>query len=139
MRILSILVYNLILYSALCAAALCSPFIAYRIFKTGKYRKSLMRRLGFIIDASPGIAPGDKTIWLHAVSVGETLATIEFQKKIKTAFPDYKLLFTVSTETGFAVACEKCKSADAVMYFPMDFHFSIYRFMARFNVKAVVL
>lgn len=139
MRIISILIYNLILYSALFAAALCSPFIAWRIYKTGKYKKSLLRRLGIVIDDAPGIRRDDPVIWLHAVSVGETLATIEFQKKIKAAFPDHKLLFTVSTETGFAVAREKCKSADAILYFPMDFHFSIYRFISRFDVRAVVL
>jgi len=139
LRIISSLTYNLILYSALFASVLCSPFIAWRIYKTGKYKKSIMRRLGIVIDAAPGIGAGDRVIWLHAVSVGETLATIEFQKKIKDSFPDHKLLFTVSTETGFAVALEKCKSADAVLYFPMDFHFSIYRFISRFDVRAVVL
>lgn len=140
MRILfALLIYNLVLYSALAIAVLSSPFIAYRIYKTGKYRESLFRRLGFIIDETPGISKDDKVIWLHAVSVGETLATIEFQKKIKSAFADYKLLFTVSTETGFAVAREKCKSADAILYFPMDFHFSINRFMSRFNPAALIL
>jgi 3-deoxy-D-manno-octulosonic-acid transferase len=120
-------------------AVLSSPFIAYKIYQTGKYRESLFRRLGLIIDDAPGISKGDKVIWLHAVSVGETLATIEFQKKLKAAFTNYKLLFTVSTETGFAVAREKCKSADAVLYFPMDFHFSIKRFLSRFNPRALIL
>mgnify|MGYP000951252469 CR=1 FL=1 len=139
MRIIGILIYNLILYSALFAAVLCSPFIAWRIHRTGKYKKSLLRRLGIIAGDAPGIGPEDSVIWLHAVSVGETLATIEFQKKLKGSFPGHKLLFTVSTETGFAVAIEKCKSADAVLYFPMDFHFSINRFISRFDVRAVIL
>lgn len=139
MVIFSLILYNIILYSALAAAVACSPFIAWRIYTTGRYRKSLFRRLGFIQDPAPGIPAGSLVIWLHAVSVGETLATIEFQKKLKAAFPGHKLLFTVSTETGFEVARSKCKSADAVLYFPMDFHFSISRFMARFDVKAVAL
>jgi len=140
LRILfALLIYNLVLYSALAIAVLSSPFIAYRIYKTGKYRESLFRRFGLINDNAPGISKDDKVIWLHAVSVGETLATIEFQKKLKLAFADYKLLFTVSTETGFAVARQKCKSADAILYFPMDFHFSINRFMSRFNLSAIIL
>ncbi len=137
--IFALLIYNVVLYSALALAVLSSPYIAYRIYKTGKYRESLFRRLGLIIDDPPGISKGDRVIWLHAVSVGETLATIEFQKKLKAAFSDCKLLFTVSTETGFAVAREKCKSADAVVYFPMDFHFSINRFLSRFNPCALIL
>ncbi len=140
MRIfLSLFIYNFILYSALFLAVLSSPFIAYKIYRTGKYRESLFHRLGIIIDPPGAIDKDDKIIWLHAVSVGETLATIELQKKIKTAFPDYKLLFTVSTETGFTIARQKCKNADAVSYFPMDFHFSLNRFMSGLNIKAVIL
>lgn len=136
---LSYLIYNFILYSALVCAVVFSPVIAILLYRSGKYRASLLKRLGITVDETPGIKKGDPVIWLHAVSVGETLATINFQKKIKEAFANHKLLFTVSTEAGFALAREKCRAADAVLYFPMDFHFCIRRFISRFNIKALIL
>lgn len=105
---------------------------------TGKYRHSFFARLGFFKNDS-SIKKDDPVIWLHAVSVGETLATIQFQKLLKEKFPGYKLLFTTTTETGYKIAREKCSSADAIFYFPLDFQFSIYSFIDKFNVKLLVL
>jgi len=114
------------------------PYLLFRMVFTGKYRSSFFRRLGFFIDVG-AIKKDDRVIWLHAVSVGETLATVGFQKKLKEAFPGFKLLFTTTTETGYRIALEKCKSADAVVYFPLDFHFSLRRFLSRFDIRLLVL
>ncbi len=105
---------------------------------TGKYRHSFLARLGFFKNDST-IKKDDPVIWLHAVSVGETLATIQFQKLLKEKFPEYKLLFTTTTETGYKIAREKCSSADAIFYFPLDFQFSVHSFINKFNVKLLVL
>lgn len=114
------------------------PYLAFRMLFTGKYRSSFLQRFGFSLPET-SIPRGERTIWLHAVSVGETLATIGFQKKLKESFPGYRLLFTTTTETGYKIALEKCKSADAILYFPLDFHFSIRRFVSRFDIKLLVL
>jgi len=114
------------------------PLLIFKMAATGKYRQSFFARLGFFKNDSP-IKKDDPVIWLHAVSVGETLATIQFQKLLKQRFPGYKLLFTTTTETGYKIAREKCSSADAIFYFPLDFQFSIYSFINKFNIKLLVL
>ncbi len=114
------------------------PLLIFKMAATGKYRHSFFARLGFFKNDS-SIKKDDPVIWLHAVSVGETLATIQFQKLLKERFPGYKLLFTTTTETGYKIAREKCSSADAIFYFPLDLQFSIYSFINKFNIKLLVL
>lgn len=135
MNIISIVIYNFIIYFGF---IIYLPVLVYKMARTGKYRHSFWRRLGFG-PAPENISKSDKTIWLHAVSVGETLATLEFQKALKEKFPGYKLLFTVTTETGYKIACEKCKCVDEIMYFPMDFNFSVNKFLSNFNVRLFIM
>jgi len=132
---LSAIAYNFIIYAGF---LFYIPFLLFKMAATGKYRHSFFARLGFFKNDS-AIKKDDPVIWLHAVSVGETLATIQFQKLLKERFPGYKLLFTTTTETGYKIAREKCSSADAIFYFPLDFQFSIYSFISKFNIKLLVL
>ena len=132
---LSAIAYNFIIYTGF---LFYIPFLLFKMAATGKYRHSFFARLGFFKNDSV-IKKEDPVIWLHAVSVGETLATIQFQKLLKERFPGYKLLFTTTTETGYKIAREKCSSADAIFYFPLDFQFSIYSFINKFNIKLLVL
>lgn len=68
-----------------------------------------------------GISRYRKTdIWLHAVSVGETLASLPFLKKLKKEFPDKNITLTTTTYTGQKIALEKFPEADRIMYMPVD-------------------
>jgi len=135
LNIISIVIYNFIIYFGF---MIYLPVLIFKMVKTGKYRHSFWNRLGFGLEPK-NIAKSDKTIWLHAVSVGETLATLEFQKALKEKFPEYKLLFTVTTETGYKIACEKCKFVDEILYFPMDFQFAVNSFLNKFDIKLFIM
>ncbi|GBD97177.1 3-deoxy-D-manno-octulosonic acid transferase [bacterium BMS3Abin06] len=68
-----------------------------------------------------GIGDYHKTdIWVHAVSVGETLASLPFLKKLKKDFPGKKITLTTTTYTGQKIAREKFPEADRIMYMPLD-------------------
>jgi 3-deoxy-D-manno-octulosonic-acid transferase len=75
-----------------------------------------------------GLSEYHKTdIWVHAVSVGETLACIPFLKKLKDHFPDKKIIMTTTTYTGQKIAREKFPEADRILYMPLDAVFCIRR------------
>jgi 3-deoxy-D-manno-octulosonic-acid transferase len=68
-----------------------------------------------------GMSAYHKTdIWVHAVSVGETLASIPFLKKLKKEFPDRKIVLSTTTYTGQKIAREKFAEADRIIYMPLD-------------------
>ena len=76
-----------LLYSVLSVVALviASPFLAYQAVRHRKYVRSLRQRLGYL-PLSFNI-DGDESIWIHAVSVGETLTARALIGELKTALP----------------------------------------------------
>ena len=68
-----------------------------------------------------GLSSYNKTdIWIHAVSVGETLACIPFMKKLRKVIPDRTIVFSTTTYTGQKIAREKFPEADRIFYMPLD-------------------
>ena len=77
-------------------------------------------RLTFIKERL-GMSAYNKTdIWVHAVSVGETLACIPFLRKLRKEFPDRKIVLSTTTYTGQKIAREKFAEADRIIYMPLD-------------------
>lgn len=128
------IIYNFILFAT---AILLSPLIVYKIIK-GKYRKSLIQRLGFVNEEKFTVLENKKVIWVHAVSVGETAAAEPVVKEIKKKFPEYKILFSTITETGQEMA-RKIIDADSIIYFPLDFSIILKKYFRRIKPEAVVI
>ena len=117
-------------YSALMALAvlLTSPYWLIQGLRHHKYLSNLAERLGF---SFPGLAglPNDRpgAIWLHAVSVGEALSAVPLAKRLKETYPHRPIVVSTTTLTGFALAKERMPFADAFLYFPLDWAFSVRR------------
>ena len=104
----------LLLYNLLSAIAvlLYSPWI---FFKKGPEDKTTF------IKERYGLAEYEKTdIWMHAVSVGEILASLPFLKALKKEFPSKKIVLSTTTYTGQKIARDGFPEADRIMYTPVD-------------------
>jgi 3-deoxy-D-manno-octulosonic-acid transferase len=110
------------------AALLLVPYWLVQSLRTGKYLSNLAERLGFSFPSLaklPVERPG--AIWLHAVSVGETLSGVTLARRLKEAYPNRPLIVSTTTLTGQALARERMPFADAVIYFPLDWAFCVRR------------
>jgi 3-deoxy-D-manno-octulosonic-acid transferase len=118
------------LYSLLTAlaAAVLSPVWIWKGLRQGKYLSNLGERLGRSFPGLSGL-PAERAgaIWIHAVSVGEVLSGVALAQKLKTAYPNRPLIISTTTQTGQALARERVKAADAVIYFPFDWAFCVRR------------
>jgi 3-deoxy-D-manno-octulosonic-acid transferase len=120
-------IYSLLLAFA---ALLLVPYWLVQGLRHGKYLSNLGQRLGFSFPALaklPAERPG--AIWIHAVSVGETLSGVTLARRLKEAYPDRPLIVSTTTITGQVLACERMPFADAVLYFPLDWTFCVRRAM----------
>jgi 3-deoxy-D-manno-octulosonic-acid transferase len=81
----------------------------------------------------------EKSIWIHAVSVGEVLAVLPLAQKLKTRFPLLRLVVSTTTVTGQKLARERMPFADAVFYFPLDWQGPIQRALAATRAGAVIV
>src|ERR1700722_8297976 len=110
------------------AAAVLSPIWIWKGLRQGKYLSNLGERLG---SSFPGLGklPAERAgaIWIHAVSVGEVLSGVALAQKLKAAYPQRPLIVSTTTQTGQALARERVKAADAVIYFPFDWAFCVRR------------
>lgn len=59
-------------------------------------------------------------IWLHAASVGEIVAASPLVKEIHQRMPGTPVMLSVMTPSGYDMARQIIKEADAVIYFPFD-------------------
>ena len=107
------------------------------LLRREKYAAGFGQRLGnypeFKHDGRP-------VIWLHCVSVGETNAARPLVDSLLENFPDHRLVFSTTTKTGHELVQKIfAEKADAVIYFPFDFRFSVRRAMERYKPSLVLL
>lgn len=113
------------------------PFAFLRLLWRGRrlpaYRQRLGERLGFCPHQL------ESCIWVHAVSVGETIAAIPLIKALKKTYPDIPLLVTNMTPTGAARV--KAAFGDTVLqaYIPYDLPDANSRFIKRVNPKILII
>lgn len=109
---------------------LLSPLIlVYHVWRTvsrGRSFAGFGERFGFIAPESLARVAGRGPIWVHAVSVGETMAVKPLLQELKRRFPERPLVLSSVTETGRSVAIT-IPEADLVVYFPFDFGFAVSR------------
>ncbi len=93
-----------------------------------KYTESSLYRLGLKFAGWDKLK--NRPIWVHALSVGETVAAIPLIKEIRCEFPDTEILFSTSTETGQQTAKKKLKGyVSQFFYMPHDFAWAVKRLL----------
>src|SRR5688572_9290928 len=125
-----------LLYSFLLALAflLMTPLF---LLRREKYASGFEQRLGNYPEFQHD---GREVIWLHCVSVGETNAARPLVDGLREEFPDHRLVISTTTRTGQELAQKIfAEKADAIVYFPFDFKFSVRRALATFKPSLVLL
>jgi 3-deoxy-D-manno-octulosonic-acid transferase len=117
------------------AAVAVSPLVLYRMLRQGRYRRGWGQRLGRIERADPR----KKCIWLHAVSVGEVNAAQTLLARMDQQFPDFEIVISTTTDTGFARAEKLFGSQRQVFYFPFDFSWVARRAFERIRPSLCLL
>lgn len=119
------------------------PVFAYQALVNKKYLSNFRERLGFLPDELSCDARDARdyrsTIWIHAVSVGETIAARPLIKLLRSQYPNYRFIISTTTATGQAIARASIGEADGFCYFPFDWKFSVRRALNIIKPSIVVL
>ncbi len=113
------------------------PYFLVRELIYPRYWKSLFQRFGSLPqEVNPH---RNKTIWVHAVSVGEVLAAKSLIGALQKEYPDYPLIISTTTIVGNKIARQNFPDVNAVVFFPFDWSFSIRRALRRLNPELLVI
>ncbi|MEQ1822591.1 MAG: 3-deoxy-D-manno-octulosonic acid transferase [Fimbriimonadaceae bacterium] len=70
-------------------------------------------------------------VWIHAVSVGEVMATLPILREVRRLMPGHHIVLSVTTSSGHATAREHASELfDDLVYFPID--------LLRFQMSALM-
>ncbi len=128
--------YNLLLLPAL---ALAAPFWVPWVLLSARRRKNVTDRLGAKLGRLP-LPTVRERVWIHAVSVGETLSAAPLVRLLRARRPDAELFLSTVTLTGQETAARTLGSvADALFYFPFDLPWICTRFLDRVRPDVVVI
>lgn len=106
-------------------------WLPWMIFRARKRREmpDWSERAGDVRMPSAGTNP--KRIWLHAVSVGEIMASLPVLADLRKRMPGWEIVLSVTTSSGHETAKTKAQGLyDHLIYAPID--------LLRFTVRAMV-
>jgi 3-deoxy-D-manno-octulosonic-acid transferase len=126
----------------LCLLFLCPVLCFYYFLRgraDGKYRDSRRSRLG--LDLPPLLHEGSRPrIWIHALSVGETLSAVPLLKVLKEEFPETEIVFSTATESGQEIARKRLATwVTSFFYMPHDFPWAMKSLIRRIDPQLFIL
>jgi 3-deoxy-D-manno-octulosonic-acid transferase len=113
------------------------PYFVIQALRYGKYAGSFKQRLGRLPDSIRGDAR--RTIWVHAVSVGEFLAAKPLVDQLKRELPDYRVVVSTTTLTGQRLAQSESNTIEGAFYFPFDWQFAVRRSLDWIKPSIVII
>ena len=97
----------------------------YKSLSFGENLSRILEKLSFY----KGEKSSKAIIHIHAVSVGEVLASRKFIEEIQRRFPDHQILITCTTQTGSATIKRLYGNSVFHQYMPFDLKTCINRFL----------
>jgi 3-deoxy-D-manno-octulosonic-acid transferase len=114
----SLRVYNL--FCPFVFLALLPGFLR-RMFRRGRFREKFGQRLALFTDEDRSRFARQESIWIHSISVGETLVALKLARKLRKLDRSIQIALSVTTSTAFALALEAEEDWLRILYNPLDF------------------
>ena len=117
------------------------PALLVAILVKPKYRQGIPRRLGFGLQKLLKPARfNQKTVWIHALSVGEVGSARPLVTGLRKEFPEVRIIFSVSTITGLKMAIEHFTAlVDRVVPSPLDLKPTVDRYVRLIHPDLFIL
>ena len=125
------LLYSLLIYLAL-------PVVLYITYRRRPGQPGYQSRWAELLGWVPRLTATQAPLWIHTVSVGESLAAMPLIRQLKAEHPELPLLVTTTTRTG-AEQIAKLGELVEHRYAPLDYPDALWRFLRRTRPRALVI
>ena len=103
--------------SKIASLVLMPAFSIYSLM-TGKKRRGLKHHFGWVPVTEK--KPGQKLVWVHALSLGEVNGAAPVLKIIREKRPNIAIALSVTTDAGYDAAKRLVPFADYIFFHPLD-------------------
>lgn len=100
-----------------------------------KTKKGVEGRRRSLDKVKSAFSKNDKVIWMHAASLGEYEQGLPVLEKLKENFPQYRVLVTFFSPSGYENVAKKKHIADVICYLPFDNKKAVKEFTDQFNAE----
>ncbi|HFQ5177434.1 TPA: lipid IV(A) 3-deoxy-D-manno-octulosonic acid transferase [Vibrio vulnificus] len=118
--------------------ALAAPLLLFGLYRSKPNKPKFGQRWKEHFGITPKLVGQNQPLWIHAVSVGESLAAIPLIKEIKEKTPDQVIVVTTTTSTG-AEQIAKLGNLVEHRYMPIDFAFAVRGFLKAINPAKMLI
>ncbi|PLX99379.1 MAG: 3-deoxy-D-manno-octulosonic acid transferase [Desulfuromonas sp.] len=127
--------YDIVLFLA---AFILAPYGLLKGLRYGNLWRGFGERFGLYKSERLQSLQGRKVIWVHAVSVGETRASIPLLRELRKQFPDSAIVLSSLTYTGRMTA-DEIEEADLCIFLPYDLSFIVQHALKQIKPDVVLL
>lgn len=104
-----------------------------------EYGVAIPERWGYYGDLPASTSGAPMTVWVHAVSLGETRAAAVLVAQLRVQWPGMRLLLTHGTATGRAQGRALLQPGDVQVWQPWDTRGAVRRFLTHFKPQLGLL
>ncbi|PKF61268.1 3-deoxy-D-manno-octulosonic acid transferase [Psychromonas sp. psych-6C06] len=118
---------------------LASPLLLFKLYQKKQGKPSFGKRWKEHFGVTPVLQDQQcKPIWIHAVSVGESIAITPLVKKLKKQHPTIPIVVTTTTSTG-AAQINKLSGLVEHRYMPIDFAWCVKGFIKKIKPQLMII
>ena len=134
---MALFLYNLLLPLLL---VVYLPVFVYKQLKRGNVLKDFGERFGVFSNVQHATLKRlHSPVWVHAVSVGETVAALGFIRRWQQRSPELDFVLSVTTTTGHAMAEKRLPEGVRLIYCPVDFPLAVRRSLRLVRPRMLVI
>ncbi len=116
---------------------LTAPYYLWRLRGNIGSASCWRERFGFLPPAFQ--QPEPRAIWVHAVSVGETLAVVGLVRALQQLYPQRKIFLSHVTPAGRKAGENRMPDLTGRLYLPLDWSWSVRRVMRRLQPAMLLI
>jgi 3-deoxy-D-manno-octulosonic-acid transferase len=117
------------------------PGIIYKYIKRGGDKKNFLERFAIFSAEKKALLKNIKgdVVWIHSVSVGETLLAVDFINKWKELNNNINFVISTTTTTGQEIANNKLADKAIVIFCPIDYFLFVRKAFNLIKPKALII
>ena len=98
------------------------PGLLWKLWRRPGWKKTFGERFGcFSAERKKELSAYKNGIWVHAVSVGESVIALALVRKLKAAHPEIPVVISTGTTTGQELVRKQLPEGVTAIFCPMDF------------------